>query len=135
MTIEDVERELEFTFPLPHRRDIENADDRIHIACEYLLPDGPGRQDFLEANRYLRKESWQGWEKPYVAFASQGCGDWFAYDTSIIPYKIFYVDPTERVKDAAAKSGEGTLVLATYEAWKECTLQTYDEGSEDFDGW
>ena len=125
MGIRDIEKEFGFEFPLPHRADLLDVSSPIHDACDFLIPGGPGLLVFLRVNRSLRRESWQGWAGPYVAFASYGCGDYFAYNTSTRPYTIVYVDPLEPV---AKSSGAGKH----YAEWREMVLKQAAEVDEDF---
>ena len=125
MDLEELEDEFGFQFPLPHRADIQNLSSPIHKACEFLIPDGPGLLDFAKVNRFLRKESWQGWTAQYVAFASNGCGDYYAYDTSTRPYRVVYVDPIEYVAEAE-NSGRH------YGEWRVAQLELAAELDDDF---
>ena len=94
ITLDDiarVEQVLGFSFPLAHRQDLERRDSEIREACEFLLVDSTEHRDLLRKNVWLRQNYSQGWTPSYIAFASHGCGDYFAYDLNFEPYRIIYV--------------------------------------------
>ena len=126
MDISDIETEFGFNFPLPHREDLQDLSSPIHDACDFLIPDGLGSLDFAKVNRLLRSESHQGWVDRYVAFASNGCGDYYAYDTFTRPYSVIYVDPMDLVADSSVSAKH-------YDEWREEQLQLASEVDEGFD--
>jgi hypothetical protein len=68
--------------------------------------------EFLHDPRTLNR-----WPDFLVAFASNGCGDFFAYDTRTKPAKIIYMDPDKTV-DENLSDTDG-FEFDTFEAWYE----------------
>lgn len=91
--IDDVEKEFGMTLSAAHRRALLDPDDPLE---EVLLPLN-GEGSIFKVNEAMRRLEWKKWPGHIVAFATQGCGDYFAFDTSAFPYRIFYIDPHESV--------------------------------------
>lgn len=121
--IATAEKTLQIDIPLAHRRDLENAKSEIHQACDLLTVDGNEHLDIVRRNLWLREGSWQGWGPNVVAFASSGCGDFFAYDLNTKPYRVFYVDPLETVEESL--TGDSDLVFSSYTAWRDYEIHAY----------
>ena len=96
--ISEIEREFDFEFPEAHISAMLNESDRIHDACDFLKHSS--RYEgllFRDANAFLRDVSdWPNW---LVAFASNGCGDYFAYDVRQKPYRVVYIDPDKTIEE------------------------------------
>ena len=93
--------------------------DPIHDACDFLVPDSPYELlRWVDVNEFLHTpDHWNRWPQFLVAFASNGCGDYYAYDTRSEPPKIIYMDPDNMVDENLVKT-DG-LEFATFEAWYE----------------
>ena len=80
MSIDAFESAFSVRLPGDHRGAIRNRSDTIHKACDFLLDDTPHQllglshvNQMLHADEHPDK-----WPKFLVAFASNGCGDYFA---------------------------------------------------------
>ena len=71
-------------------------------------------------NEFLHADNSNRWPPFLVAFASNGCGDYFAYDTRTEPAKIVYMDP-DRTVDENLSIADG-FEFDTFEAWYEMKL-------------
>lgn len=119
MTLDEAESLLGLNLPERHRCAMLNLTDPIHEACDFLLLDSQyellrwvGVNEFLHAaNR------WNCWPPFLVAFASNGCGDYFAYDTRTSPPQIIYMDPDHTV-DENLSEVDG-LRFCDFETWYE----------------
>jgi hypothetical protein len=74
-----------------------------------------GVNEFLHA-----ADNWNRWPSFLVAFASNGCGDYFAYDIRTEPAKIIYMDPDKTVDENLSKT-DG-FEFDTFETWYEMKL-------------
>ena len=101
--------------------------DPIHEWCDFLVPDSPyellrwvGANEFLHAPGH-----WNRWPVFLVAFASNGCGDYFAYDLRSDPPRIIYMDPDCTVAENLA--AEDKQEYGSFDEWyadcrtKRCT--------------
>ena len=128
ITLDDiarVEQVLGFSFPRAHRQDLERRDSEVREACEFLLVDGTEQRDLLKKNVWLRQNHWQGWTPRYIAFASNGCGDYFAYDLNFEPYRIIYVDPLETLEETAKEPSIDNVVFLSYDEWRADKIRTH----------
>ena len=57
------------------------------------------------------------WPDFLVAFASNGCGDYFAYDTRQWPVTIIYIDPDRTVRENLSDTDEDKLRYDSFESW------------------
>ena len=102
--------------PLRHRRVIENPDDPIHNACDFLLAITPHELlDLQKVNRFLHSQEFDPWPKLLIAFASNGCGDYYAYDQASALATIIYIDPGLSVAENLAS--RDCLRFASFDAW------------------
>jgi hypothetical protein len=83
------------TFPEQHQRAMRDVADPIHRACDFFVQssDNPSLDLAAENQRLHSPRVAAPWPDFLVAFASQGCGDYFAYDTRQSPASIIYIDP------------------------------------------
>lgn len=117
MELAEAEAQLNITFPERHQRAMLDAADPIHDACDFLVPSSPYEllrlvvvNDFLHASH-----TWNCWPTFLVAFASNGCGDYFAYDLRSQPPRIIYIDPDLTVEENLA--AEDRLEYESFEEW------------------
>jgi hypothetical protein len=117
MELAAVEARLGLTFPEQHRRALLGPSDPIHEACDFLLPSSPYEGlRLVEVNELLHDPSrWDRWPAFLVAFASNGCGDYFAYDLRRQPPDIVYIDPDRTIEENLG--AENKLVFSSFEAW------------------
>ena len=94
MTIAEIEAAFSVRLPDRHRAAILDSADPIHSASEFLVLDTPNALlPIRKTNDYLRQRPIEKWPDYLFAFASNGCGNYFAYDTRTSPYRIVYIDP------------------------------------------
>src|SRR5262245_18393387 len=119
MELAEAETRLAITLSDRHRRAMLDLSDPIHEACDFLVPDSPYELlRWVEVNEFLHAtDHWNRWPPFLVAFASNGCGDYFAYDTRTEPAKIAYMDPDKTV-DENLSITDG-FEFDTFEAWYE----------------
>lgn len=122
MELAEAESRLGITLSDRHRRAMMDSADPIHEACDFLVPESPyellrwvGVNEFLHA-----ADNWNRWPPFLVAFASNGCADYFAYDKRTAPAKITYMDPDKTVDENLSKT-DG-FEFDTFEAWYEMKL-------------
>jgi hypothetical protein len=121
-SIDQVEMRLGFKLPERHKRALLDSSDPIHGACDFLLPRRTEKmRGIVEQNELLRAggES-DPWPEYLVAFASNGCGDYFAYDLRSEPYSIIYIDPDATPHENVA--GEDSLRYDSFESWYESKI-------------
>jgi hypothetical protein len=101
MSSKDIEKSLGIVFPAEHWRALLDPSDPIHAACDFLVLDSPYKLLRLQhVNEFLHVEDhFDPWPGYLVAFASNGCGDYFAYDIRQMPYTIIYIDPDKTVAE------------------------------------
>ena len=96
---------------------MQDPADPIHQVCDFFLPDNVGAEnERLHSSRVFAR-----WPDFLVAFASQGCGDYFAYDMREAPPTVVYIDPDftpeENLNDPE------TVRYATFDDWYKCQLE------------
>jgi hypothetical protein len=118
MDIAALEAHFGVSFPQRHREAWANRSDPIHDACHFLVPASPNRLLHLtQTNQRLHAaDSPNRWPAFLVAFATAGCGDYFAYDTRTTPMRVVYIDPIGTPEDNLANS-DGTLDFADFDLW------------------
>ena len=101
MELAEAEVAIGMTLPDRHRAAMLDSGDAIHQACDFLVPDSKyellrlvGVNAFLHAANHSDR-----WPPFLVAFASNGCGDYFAYDLRCEPPRIVYIDPDYTVSE------------------------------------
>lgn len=119
MTISDAESRLAITLPDRHRQAMLDPTDPIQEECDFLIPESPHELlRWVEVNEFLhRADRWNSWPPFLVAFASNGCGDYSAYDTRTAPYRIYYIGPEHTVPEAIAACEEEGFVFHSFEEW------------------
>lgn|SRR4051812_10773663 len=89
------------TFPERHRRLMCDISDPIHRACDFYIVNGV--RDIVALNRDLHSEKiWSPWPDFLIAFASNGYGDYFAYDTRQSPASVVYIGPDRTPEEQLA---------------------------------
>lgn len=107
------------TFSERHRCVMVGTSDPIHRACDFYTLSG--ERDIIALNMRLHSQGgWSPWPDFLVAFASYGCGDYFAYDTRLPPASIIYIDsdgtPDEQLTDPEA------LRYDNFDEWYESAM-------------
>ena len=106
MELDQAESRLGMTLSERHREAMLDPADPIHDTCDFLVLDSPYELlRWIDLNEFLHAAGrWNRWPAFLVAFASNGCGDYFAYDIRLKPPKIIYVDPDITVDENLAKT-------------------------------
>lgn len=109
-------------FPERHRHAMRDALDPIHRACDFYVPPAENSTlDIVALNQRLHSDQvWAPWPDYLIAFASHGCGDYFAYDVRSSPARIVYIGgeytPEESLRDPDNANGE------TFDEWYESLI-------------
>ena len=87
--------------PARHQRVMLDPSDPIHKACDFLIETSSNFSlEFSGTNSFLHEAgSWNEWPAYLVAFASNGFGDYYAYDVRSEPPLVIYVDPDRTVEE------------------------------------
>lgn len=124
--IEELQKQFRITFPELHVRALLNTNDPIHEACDFLLSDSPHRSfDIAKMNSSLRENEYDPWPDFLVAFASNGCGDYFAYDLRSEPPTVIYIDPDDTVIDNLASDDQ--LTYSKFDSWYAEQIEEWEE--------
>jgi hypothetical protein len=117
MELTEAEAHLGMTFPERHRQTMLNAADPIHDACDFLVPSSPYKLLRLVGVNELLHAPDQGhrWPSFLIAFASNGFGDYFAYDLRWQPPPIVYMDPDRTVEENLAS--EDKMIFGSFTEW------------------
>jgi hypothetical protein len=108
--------------PAAHLRKMSDATDRVHRVCDFFILDSP--HDLLRLDRvndFLRTKRTDRWPDFLVAFASNGCGDYYAYDLRTTPPIIRYIDPDNTVHENLRLSKD-QLRFTSFEDWYSYVL-------------
>jgi hypothetical protein len=110
------------TFPERHQRVMSDASDPIHRACDFYTIGGA--RDIGALNRQLHSEEvWSPWPDYLVAFASNGCGDYFAYDTRQRPASIIYIGPEKTPQEQLADPD--ALRYDSFDEWYDSEMERW----------
>lgn len=104
-------------FPEQHQRAMQNPTDPIHRACDFLLQ----HSELAENERLHSSRVSSPWPEFLVAFASQGCGDYFAYDMRLSPPSVIYIDPDATPEENLADPE--AVRYASFNDWYESQLE------------
>ncbi len=117
MELAEAETRLGIRLPDRHRQAMLDAADPIHESCDFLVPDSPYKfLRWVRVNEFLHADDhWNPWPSFLVAFASNGCGDYFAHDLRSQPPRIIYMDPDFTVAENLA--AEDKLEYESFERW------------------
>jgi hypothetical protein len=122
--LSEIKRSLNFNIPARHHQAILDPSDPIHRACDFLVLSGRRGSDLLLANEWMHsQECPDRWPEFLIAFASNGCGDFYAYDTRQSPAGIIYIDPDRTVFETLGASDK--LQYETFEDWYQAELEPY----------
>jgi len=110
-------------FPEQHQRAMQDATDPIHRACDFFVQSSDNKSlDLLDVNQWLHSSQvWAPFPDFLVAFASQGCGDYFAYDTRQSPPSVIYIDPDATPEEHLADPE--AVRYASFNDWYESQLE------------
>jgi hypothetical protein len=125
MSIDDLERLFGITFPEEHREALLDFSTPIHAACDFLVPESPHDMlRFAHVNRFLHANEYADpWPIYLIAFASNGCGDYFAYDKRQAPFTIVYLDPDYTVAENPAMDDGYTF--SSFTEWQTAKCQQH----------
>ena len=109
--------------PERHQRVMLDASDPIHRACDFFVQSSENKAlNFAAVNKWLHsREVASPWPEFLVAFASNGCGDYFAYDMSQSPAPIIYIDP-DRTPEENLGDPEA-LRYVSFDDWYESEVE------------
>lgn len=113
----EAEARIGMTLPDRHWLAMLDPTDPIHEACDFLVPNSPYELlRWAGVNEFLHTPgNWNRWPPFLVAFASNGCGDYFAYDLRSDPPRVLYMDPDRTVEENLA--AEDRLEYDSFEDW------------------
>jgi len=95
-----------------------DSSDPIHEACDFLVPESEYELlRIVSVNEMLRNREFKelAWPRFLVAFASNGCGDYFAYDLRGSPDRIIYIDPDLTIDENLIAVDK--LTFPSFETW------------------
>jgi hypothetical protein len=117
--IDALEARFGLMFPAAHRVAMLDPEDPIHELCDFLVPDSKARLlRFEPVNEQLHSDAHHDpWPDFLVAIASNGCGDYFAYDLRSAGQEIVYIDPDYSVEENL--TAEDKWVFGSFEDWYE----------------
>jgi hypothetical protein len=115
--IRDFEARFGIVLPDRHRAALLTPADPVHIRKD-LLAVGEGQcWDIFEVNERMRSLHWKEWPDYLVAFATNGCGDYFAYDRREQPYPVYYIGPIDTATEAMESCKNERFVFACFDDW------------------
>ncbi len=126
MNTDAIEALLAVKFPAAHRKALSDPSDPIHAACDFLVGESPHELLRLsDINASLRApNNPDPWPSYLVAFASNGCGDYFAYDTRRSPYLIVYIDPDDTVAENLAM--DDGYMFESFDEWHAAKCRQHE---------
>ncbi len=106
-------------FPMRHQQAMRDPTNPIHAACDFFVPRSPNTSLDIEAvNAWVHSSRfWAPWPEFLVAFASQGCGDYFAYDLRQSPPSVIYLG-TDHTPEELLRNPEA-LRYDSFDSWYE----------------
>jgi hypothetical protein len=117
---EDIVSKFEIVLPAQYRMVLEDSFNPVH---ERLLPCN-GHGSIFEVNERLRGTEYKQWPIYLIAFATEGCGDYFAFDTRTFPYRIYYIDPIGTAAESMASCEEEGFVFESFDEWYAREIET-----------
>ena len=91
LSINVIESVLQTRLPERHRAALLDPHDPVHDCIELLGTDEGNHNNIVATNKDLRSIEWKEWPEHLIAFATRGCGDFFAYDMRVEPYCVYCV--------------------------------------------
>ncbi len=125
LTERDIETRLGIALPPRHRAALVDMSDPIHTQAHLLT--AMGNRSIFKINADMRAENWKNWPDYLVAFATNECGDYFAYDTRTIPYRVYYIGPTETVPEGVAACTREGFIFETFDDWYTNKITQHNE--------
>jgi hypothetical protein len=110
--------DVQHLLPADHIRKMHDPSDEIHDASDFLLLESPHellRIDHVNDSLH-RSDRGDPWPEFLLAFASNGCGDYYAYDLRTAPPSIRYIDPDKSVEENLRLSRD-QLRFASFADW------------------
>jgi hypothetical protein len=128
MNLEEVQKRLGIVLPDRHKAAMTDPTDPIHGKRDFLVPESPYEAlRWVETNEFLHDQSgWDPWPHFLVAFASAGCGDYFAYDLRSEPNLIIYMDPDKTVEENLDLGADDKLKYDSFDEWYEDQFVEHD---------
>lgn len=122
MDLLELEKKLKIEFPKRHKEALMDLAEPIHKECDFLIPSSPNESlELLGTNEWIHSSKFfNPWPDFLVAFASNGCGDYFAYDLRHKPYTVIYIDPDRTVEENLGDSE--SLRYDSFEKWYEAKV-------------
>ena|SRR5690349_2183622 len=107
------------TFPKRHQQAMADPADPIHGSCDFFVASSSNTSlDLAVVNDWVHSSKfWAPWPEFLVAFASQGCGDYFAYDLRRSPPSVIYIGP-DATPEETLQNPE-TLRYDGFDSWYE----------------
>jgi hypothetical protein len=117
------QEDVRHVLPTDHLERMRDPNDEIHEACDFLLLESPHELLRIDhVNDWLhRPDRGDPWPKFLLAFASNGCGDYYAYDLRTAPPTIRHIDPGKTVEENLRLSRE-QLRFASFADWRSYVL-------------
>ena len=108
--------------PEQHFRVMLDAADPIHRACDFFVQRSDNSSLVFElVNERLHSQAvWAPWPDFLIAFASNGCGDFFAYDIRCTPPSIIYIGPEDTPEEHLGDPD--ALRYDTFAEWYESEI-------------
>jgi len=125
LTPQDIETRLGITLPSRHLAALLDLSDPIHKRTLLLTPEGNTCQSIFTVNADLRALAWKQWPDYLVAFATNECGDYFAFDTRTVPYRVYYIDPIGTAPESIAGCEQEGYVFESFDEWYEDKTSTH----------
>src|SRR5688572_14909707 len=113
VSIEDIESRLGLTLPPRHRLALLDSSDPIHRKTTLLTAEG--NRSIFAVNDRLRKLDWKKWPDYLVAFGTNECGDYYAFDTRASPYRIYYIDPIDTAPESITGCEEQGYIFESFD--------------------
>jgi hypothetical protein len=111
--IEDIQSEFGLTLPAQYRLALLDESDPIHDRL--LLCNGDA--SIFRINAELRMVDFKKWPDFLIAFATMGCGDYFAFDIRSFPYRIYYIDPIGTAAESMEACEQEGFAFASFDDW------------------
>ena len=124
--------ELSYGIPIPERlgKALLDPNDPIHRCSTLLTASDNPLLDAASVNAHLRSIEWKEWPDHLVAFATNECGDYFAFNTRETPYRIYYIGPTDTVPEAIESCDEEGFNFNGFDDWYEHEITDRQTDSE-----